>query len=76
MSFKLSHVAMFIVVVGFAILSLGKRSRTRALGRAVLGFGLVFVGIQLTTAATSPLQRNVLLLQVIEAFGAHPSWGS
>jgi hypothetical protein len=36
----------------------------------------VFVGIQLTTAATSPLQRNVLLLQVIEAFGAHPSWGS
>ena len=75
MSFKLSHVAMLIVVVGFATLSLGQRSRTRAFGRAVLGFGFVFVGIQLTTAATSPLQRNVLLLQVIEAFGAQPIMG-
>lgn len=75
MSFKLSHAAMGIVVVGFALLSLGKRSRTRALGRAVLGFGLVFLGIQLTTEATAPLQKNGLLLQVIEALGEQPILG-
>jgi phosphate:Na+ symporter len=75
MSFKVAHVAMLIVVIGFAILSLGQRSRTRALGRALLGFGLVFLGIQLTTAATSPLHKNALLLQVVEAFGEQPVLG-
>ena len=75
MSFKLSQAAMLIVVIGFVLLCVGKRSRTRALGRALLGFGLVFVGIQLTSEATAPLQKNVLLLQVIEAFGEQPALG-
>ena len=75
MSFKLSQVAMLIVVLGFALLSLGSRSRTRALGRAILGFGLVFLGIQLTSEATSPLQQNLLLLQVIQAFAEQPVLG-
>jgi phosphate:Na+ symporter len=72
MAFRVSHVAMLIVVVGFAIISLSQRGRTRAVGQAVLGLGLVFLGIQLTTEATSPLQHNTLLLQVIEAFGKQP----
>ena len=75
MSFKLSHLAMLILVIGFAIISLGKRGRTRAVGRAVLGFGLVFLGIQLTSEATAPLQQNTLLLQVIAAFGEQPALG-
>ncbi|MGH8071461.1 MAG: Na/Pi cotransporter family protein [Candidatus Entotheonellia bacterium] len=75
MSFKLSHLAMLILVIGFAIISLGKRGRTRAVGRAVLGFGLVFLGIQLTSEATAPLQQNTLLLQVIAAFGEQPTLG-
>jgi phosphate:Na+ symporter len=75
MSFQLSRVAMLLVVIGFALISLGKRGRTRAVGRAVFGFGLVFLGIQLTTKATSPLQHNTLLLQVIEAFGEQPVLG-
>jgi phosphate:Na+ symporter len=75
MSFQLSRVAMLLVVIGFALISLGKRGRTRAVGRAVFGFGLVFLGIQLTTKATSPLQHNTLLLQVIEAFGEQPILG-
>jgi phosphate:Na+ symporter len=36
---------------------------------------LVFLGIQLTTEATAPLQQNTLLLQVIEAFGEQPVLG-
>ena len=75
MSFKLSHLAMLILVIGFAIASLGKRGRTRAVGRAVLGFGLVFLGIQLTSEATAPLQQNTLLLQVMAAFGEQPALG-
>ena len=75
MSFKVSHVAMLIVVIGFAIISLSQRGRTRAIGRAMLGLGLVFLGIQLTTEATSPLQHNRLLLQVIDAFREQPVLG-
>jgi phosphate:Na+ symporter len=75
MAFKVSHVAMLMVAVGFAIISLSRHGRTRAVGRAVLGLGLVFLGIQLTTEATSPLQHNTLLLQVIQAFGEQPVLG-
>jgi len=75
MSFKVSQAAMAIVVIGFLVLSLAKRGRTRAAGRAILGIGLVFLGIQLATAATSPLQQNALLLQVIEALGEQPVLG-
>jgi phosphate:Na+ symporter len=75
MSFKLSRLAMLVVVAGFLLLVSGERSRTRALGRAILGFGLVFLGIQLTSEATSPLQENILLLQVIEAFAEQPILG-
>ena len=71
MSFKVTQAAMLTVVIGFVIISLGKRGRTRAAGRAILGFGLVFLGIQLATEATSPLQHNTLLLQVIGAL-----WGA
>ena len=75
MSFKVSHVAMLLVVIGFAVISLSRRGRTRAIGRAALGLGLVFLGIQITTEATSPLQHNRLLLQVIEAFAEQPVLG-
>jgi phosphate:Na+ symporter len=75
MSFKVSQAAMSTVVIGFLVISLGKRGRTRAAGRAILGIGLVFLGIQLATEATSPLQHNVLLLQVIGALAEQPVLG-
>jgi phosphate:Na+ symporter len=75
MSFKVSQAAMLTVVIGFLVISLGKRGRTRAAGRAILGIGLVFLGIQLATEATSPLQHNTLLLQVIGALAEQPVLG-
>lgn len=75
-SFRLSHVALAIVVLGFVLWFIGKRSHTRALGVAILGFGFVFLGIKLTAEAASPLQQNALLLQVIQAFAEHPILGA
>jgi phosphate:Na+ symporter len=78
MSFGVSHVAMLMVVVGFAIISLSQRGRTRAVGQAALGLGLVFLGIQLTSEATSPLQYAALAgdrgLWGTSRFGRH-GWG-
>jgi phosphate:Na+ symporter len=75
MSCRLSDGSMLIVVIEFAIISFGKRGLMRAVGRAAMGFGLVFLAIQFSIEATSPLQQNSLLLQEIEAFEEQPSLG-
>jgi phosphate:Na+ symporter len=74
-SFRLSNIALAIVVLGFLLWFLGKRTPTRALGEAILGFGFVFLGIKLAAEAAAPLQRNLLLLQVIQAFAENPILG-
>ena len=75
LSLKIEHLALCITVLGGALTFLGRRSSTRALGRAVLGLGFVFWGIQLMIGATAPLQDNRLLFQVLQALGTQPALG-
>ncbi len=75
LSLKLEPLALLLVVSGGALTFLGRRSPTRALGRAVLGLGFVFWGIQVMIGATVPLQGSRLLFQVLQALGTQPGLG-
>ena len=44
-AFKLSDYVLAFVFAGFVVMSLAKEERTRAIGRAVFGFGLLFLGL-------------------------------
>ncbi|MEX2587258.1 MAG: Na/Pi cotransporter family protein [Actinomycetota bacterium] len=57
--------ALALVAVGFAAARYAKSERFTGWGNAVLGLGLVFVGIQAMGSATSPLSGHPPFLEVL-----------
>ncbi len=55
-AFKVTRLALVLVTVGFAILFIAKRQRTKQIGTAIMGVGLIFFGMQLMSEATEPLR--------------------
>ena len=55
-AFKVTRIALVLVTVGFAILFTAKRQRTKQIGTAIMGVGLIFFGMQLMSEATEPLR--------------------
>lgn len=53
-AFRISHYALLLVAVGF-LLTMG-RGRRRTVGGALLGFGLLFYGLEIMSEAMSPLK--------------------
>ncbi|HPA55343.1 MAG TPA: Na/Pi symporter, partial [Bacillota bacterium] len=46
MSLKLTYIALPIIAIGFYIFSFSKKDSTRSLGQAIMGFGLMFLGLK------------------------------
>jgi phosphate:Na+ symporter len=78
-AFKVTHYALLIIAVGFALSFFIKKERAHHYGKMIMGLGLVFYGMQLMSDGAKPLQSyapfidlmknmNVPLLGI--AFGA------
>lgn len=52
---KIADWALALVAGGFAVSMIGRRDRIRGWGSAVLGLGLVFLGMQIVSTSMSPL---------------------
>jgi phosphate:Na+ symporter len=59
-SFKLTDYALFAVAVGFLLYMIGPSQLMRSIGRSLLGFGLLFNGMDLMSGAIEP-HREALL---------------
>ncbi|MBB5021670.1 Na/Pi cotransporter family protein [Desulfurispira natronophila] len=57
-SFSLQDYALFMAGVGAAIRFFGRQDRTIYIGRLVLGFGLIFLGMKFMGASVEPLRHN------------------
>lgn len=55
-AFKITHYALLVVALGFLVLVLAKTDTYRAMGEALLGFGLVFFGIHVMSEAMYPFR--------------------
>jgi phosphate:Na+ symporter len=75
LAFKIYDYALLLVGIGFAATFLGKRRFFKDLGHAVLGFGLIFLGLKLMIEGMAPLKDNALLAQVLLAFAETPILG-
>jgi phosphate:Na+ symporter len=64
-----------IVGVGFTLLFVAKRHAFRYAGEAMLGFGLIFLAIQVMSDATAPLRQSPLVSALLVALGDHPLLG-
>jgi phosphate:Na+ symporter len=65
-AFNLTAYAPLIIFVGW-LLGAVSRGAVGYIGRAVLGFGLLFLGIRLIAEGTAPLRDNDLFRQVLAA---------
>ncbi|MGB4370453.1 MAG: Na/Pi symporter, partial [Dethiobacteria bacterium] len=56
-SFKIENIAFPVIGLGALIIFFSKRKQYRYLGEALLGFGLLFLGISTMSAGLSPLKN-------------------
>ncbi len=71
LAFNVLEVAPLIVFAGFAVMAV-TRGTASYVGRAILGFGFLFLGMKLVTDGTEPLQKNELFASVLAALVSQP----
>lgn len=69
---KITDYALGLVGAGFGVAWLARRRVVKDVGQAVLGFGLVFLGLRVILEGVAPLRTHPLALQVLAAFADSP----
>jgi phosphate:Na+ symporter len=68
----ITQLALVIIAIGFLLQSLTKRRVVNDYGRIIVGFGFIFYGMHLMTAAAIPLKESHVAMQVFGYLSAHP----
>lgn len=55
-AFKITDYAFLLIIVGFALTVLFKKGSTKYLGESLLGFGILFMGMNIMSESMSPLR--------------------
>jgi len=74
-AFKLTTVAPVIVGIGVAMNLFAKRKKVRQVGEILLGFGILFMGMQTMEVAMKPLASMPEFKTLIVSLGQHPLLG-
>lgn len=72
LAFRVYDYALLIVAVGAALMLSSHNPPVKDVGRAVLGFGLVFLALKIIVEALSPLRGNDLVREVFVALSGAP----
>jgi len=74
-AFKLSDYVMPIIAVGFGFYFLAKSKRLKYMGQVLLGFGILFLGLNFMKDAMTPLREYEGFMNFIYNFGHYPLLG-
>jgi phosphate:Na+ symporter len=74
-AFRVTEYSPLLVGVGFTILFLSRRQVVKDIGQAVLGFGLIFLGLKLILDGVTPLKESRLTWDVVAALAVNPLAG-
>ena len=74
-AFKIGKYALPIIAVGTALSLIGKRKKTHYLGQILLGFGLLFLGMNIMSEAARPLQNSAFFMSMMSTFSEIPVLG-
>ncbi len=64
---RITDYALLLVGLGFTTIAVAQRRTVKDIGQAVLGFGLMFLGLKLILDGVDPLRTNPLAAQVLAA---------
>ena len=71
-AFKLTKSAYLFVFIGAIMYLFAKKTKNRNRGRAIVGFGILFLGLSTMGASVKPLAQNEAIVNVFISFGQHP----
>jgi phosphate:Na+ symporter len=71
-AFKLTKSAFFIVFAGVMLHLFAKKAKTKNKGQALLGFGILFLGLNMMGSAVKPLAENEFIINLFLTFGQYP----
>jgi len=74
-AFKLTEYALPIIGAGMLIIFLGKRKGHKYIGEALLGFGILFLGLNILTSVVKPLGEYAWFHQAFINFSKNPFLG-
>jgi len=74
-AFKLTAIAPVMVFVGVVVFLVSKKDKNKYKGLALLGFGMLFMGLALMSAAVKPLVGNDTARDMFIKFGREPLLG-
>lgn len=72
---KPTVIAPIIVAIGTCIVLFSKRDHLRNVGEIFVGFGILFIGIDMMTTGLSPLSESKEIVGLFQKFGANPILG-
>ena len=70
-AFKMLNIALGAIFIGFTLFVFG-RSQWKHLGQALIGFGLIFVGMANMSEASAPLKNIPEVYTLLAQLGTHP----
>lgn len=73
LAFKIARLALGLLLTGALLYLFAKRPRQRSLGQTVLGFGLLFYGMTVMTAAVAPLRVSPVVAGLLVRLEARPA---
>ncbi|HHW91349.1 MAG TPA: Na/Pi cotransporter family protein [Firmicutes bacterium] len=74
-AFQLTDYALPAVGIGFALFFFSKHRLAKYFGQALLGFGILFLGMDTMSAAMKPLREFSPFLEIMVSFGKYPILG-
>jgi len=72
-AFRLENMALPAIAIGFVMLWIPKNTKVRAFGQAILGFGLLFLGLNIMSDVLKPLRYSPEFIQWFHKFDCSPS---
>jgi len=73
--FKITHYALPLVSLGFAMNTFCKTKNARFWGQTIMGFGILFIGLGFMKEAFEPLKDSQYIKDVFIQFGNNPFLG-
>jgi phosphate:Na+ symporter len=74
-SFKVGWISPLLIVIGWILFNKFEDSKTRDLGRAIVGLGIALLGLHLITDAAEPVRDAPLLPQILQLMSNAPIFG-
>jgi phosphate:Na+ symporter len=71
-AFKVTEYALLLLGVGFLITFVAKRRVIKDVGQAILGFGLIFLGLKVILEGVAPLRDDPLAVELLKSVAGSP----